>query len=550
MKLTVQASARFLSRIGMIALAILMCCMMLFLSVASLLGTADMNRNNPGQENITFETDSLWLNLLFLVVFFALGAGVMYLLRRLGVYERLTSSILSWALGGWILLVGSLWVIMSMSAPTHDSLIVTRAGVAAALGDMSHITSSYFQRFPFQLGYVLWTELWARLFDLGHGAYLFMEFVNVACLAAGEMALVRLTHRLFRRKSITFATALSLALFFQPVIFCTFLYGNMPGFCFAAWSALLLVRFLETDRWRYVVGSGLCLAVSVTLKLNYLILLVAAVVVLLLHALRGRPIRRLLSILLLCAMVLSLKNVALWQYERRTDTDLGDGIPMVSWLAMGLHDAATAPGWYSHQYTVGNFQSVGGDTDKAAEQSIEVIKVRLDYLADHPAEATDFFSKKIRSQWNEPTYQSVWNNQVRGQYMDKFGLAAYVCGEGEYPAKAVMDLGIQGLFCGMLAAMAILLVRLLRKQLAEREDTPDAPRTPQASLWLLPLFVLGGFLYHALFEAKSQYVIMYVTVMIPYAVFSAREVACAGRNLARRAYGAWKEKRMVASSEH
>ena len=54
MKLTARRSACFISRIGMIALAILMCSVMLFLSVSSLLYTADMNRNNPAQEKITF----------------------------------------------------------------------------------------------------------------------------------------------------------------------------------------------------------------------------------------------------------------------------------------------------------------------------------------------------------------------------------------------------------------------------------------------------------------------------------------------------------------
>ncbi|MBQ1245993.1 MAG: glycosyltransferase family 39 protein [Clostridia bacterium] len=539
MKLTARRSACFISRIGMIALAILMCSVMLFLSVSSLLYTADMNRNNPAQEKITFESDSLWLNLLFLVVFLALGAGIMYLFRRLGVYERLSPSLLSFVLAGWVVVVGSAWVIMSMSAPTHDSLIVTRAGVAAALGDLSYVKTDYFIRFPFQLGYVLWTEIWARLLSLGHDGYLALEFINVACLAAGEMALVRLTNRLFGRRSVTFATALALAFFFQPVIFCTFLYGTIPGFCFAAWSMLLLMRFLQTDRWRFLIGAGLCLSLAVSLKLNFLILFVAFAVVLLLHALRGRPIKRLLSLLVLCAIVLSLKNVAVWQYEQRADIDLGDGIPMVSWLAMGLHDASAAPGWYSSQYTVLNFSNAGGDSDKAAEQSMEVVKDRLSYLADHPREAADFFSKKIRSQWNEPTYQSIWNNQVRGQYADKTGLAAYVCGKGEYPTKGLMDLGIQGIFCGVLVAMALLLARLLRKQ--KEEDVEDS-HAPWAAFWLVPLYILGGFLYHALFEAKSQYVITYVTLMIPYAVFAARETVCFGAGVARRLLNGRKEK--------
>jgi hypothetical protein len=63
----------------------------------------------------------------------------------------------------------------------------------------------------------------------------------------------------------------------------------------------------------------------------------------------------------------------------------------------------------------------------------------------------------------------------------------------------------------MLLATVLLLVGLVRKR-------PEGG-LPETAIYLIPLFFLGGFLYHALFEAKSQYVIGYVTLMIPYAVW-------------------------------
>ncbi len=500
-----------LSRIGLGAIAFLMMAVMLFLFVGSMAGTADMSRDHPGLEIVLFENDSILFNVVFLLLFIAVGVGLMLLLRRLGWLERLTPARLSWIVALWVFVMGSLWVVQSMSSPTNDSYIVTQAGVAAAMGDLTPLDSAYFIRFPFQLGYVFWTELWARAFGLNEHSYLFMEFVNVLCLALGEMAMVRLTERLFGKREVTFATALTLALFIQPMIFCSFLYGTMPGFCFAAWSMLLFVRYLQTDKWRFIVGAGVTLAISVGLKLNNLILLVAMVIILLLHLLRGNSLRRLGSVAILCVLVLALKNVGLWQYELRTDKDFGDGIPMTSWMAMGLNDAVAAPGWYSYEYTVGNFNAAGGDYDAANKNSVAEIKERVKFFTSNPGEAKDFFSDKILSQWNEPTYQSLWNNQVRGQYMDKFGFAAWACGEGEYKMKAVMDLGIQFIFFGMLVATVLLFVSRCRKNTDRRPD--------ECALWLIPLCILGGFIYHMLFEGKSQYVITYVTYMIPFAVW-------------------------------
>lgn len=500
-----------LSRVGLGAVAVLGAAAMLLLSLGSLLGTADMTTDNPMLELIVFKTDSILLNLLFLVLSVAAGTVLMLIMRHLGWMKHIRAWMLAVGLGTWILLVGCIWVSLSMSSPTQDSYIVTRAGVAAAMGDLSYIDAKYFIRFPFQLGYVLWTELWARLFNLTHEGYLVLEYINVICLALGEAALVLITDRLFKNREVTFATSVLLALFMQPVIFSTFLYGTIPGLCFALWSILLFIRYLQTDKWRYIVGAGLLLAVSVGLKLNNLILLVAMAIILIAHLLRGKALRRAAALVMLCVLVLPLMNLGKWQYSLRTDKDFGDGIPMLSWMAMGLNEAAAGPGWYGYEYTVGNFHAENCDSDAAAENSKAEIKERLEYFGEDPAYAVGFFKDKILSQWNETTYQSLWNNQVRGQYAPKTGIAAYACGEGEYTVKALMDVGVQFIYWGMLIATVLLLLAQVRKN-------PEGG-LPETALYLIPLFFLGGFLYHALFEAKSQYVIGYVTLMIPYAVW-------------------------------
>lgn len=494
---------------------------MLFLFVSSMIATSDMTTDNPMQELVVFRSDSLLCNIAVLALTVAVGVTLTLLLRRLGWLGKIKPWMLSLGLGVWITLLGVLWVTMSLSAPTHDSYIVTAAGYAAAQGDLSRIDADYFIRFPFQLGYVFWTELWARLFGLTHSDYLFMEMVNVLCLAFGEAALVLLTEKLFKNRAVTVATTLMLAVFFQPVIFCSFLYGTVPGFCFAAWSIFFLVKYMQTDKYRFLLPSAILLAVSVSLKLNNMILLVAAVIILLARLMKRKPLRRLLAVAILCVTVLTLPNVGRWQYSLRMDKDFGDGIPMVSWLAMGLHDAIPAPGWYNGAYTVGNFHGHNCDSKAAADASAQVIQNRLEEMRGSPRETARLFCDKLLSQWNETTYQSIWNNQVRRQFGDKWGIAKYVCGEGESRAKSLMDFSVQFVFCGMLAATVILFLRPLKKRGESPED--------ESAVYLIPLLFLGGFLYHGLFEAKSQYVISYVIFMIPYAAWGFAEVCGMGK---------------------
>lgn len=538
MKIDIRRPAGILARVGLCAIAILVTLAMTFLFIGSMLGTADMSTDNPMKELITFESDSLLKNIGCLLLFVALGVCLTLALRHLGWLKRITKWHLALGIFIWVIIAGFVWIITAMSSPTHDSLIVTRAGIAAALGEMKYLQEDYFIRFPFQSGYVLWTELWARIFKLDQNSYLFMECVNILCLAFGEVALLLTTDKLFGRREITFATTLVLAAFFQPIIFSTFLYGTIPGFCFAAWAIYFFICYLKNNRWWLIALSAASLIIAVSLKLNNMILLVAMGIILAAHLLRGKPLRRLIALVLMCVSVLTLTNIAKWQYEKRLDKELGDGIPMISWMAMGLHDAPTAPGWYDGKYTVSNFHNSGNDPDVAGEKSKEVIKERLEYFKEHPDEAGEFFSDKILSQWNETTFQSLWNNQVRGQLRPRNGIAKYVCEDGESKVKDVMDLGVQFIYCGMLIAAVYLVISQIKKDDERPED--------QLGLFLIPLIFLGGFLYHALFEAKSQYVITYVTFMIPYAVWGFASFSSTIKNLVIKIFHRIKEKKQTA----
>jgi len=47
---------------------------------------------------------------------------------------------------------------------------------------------------------------------------------------------------------------------------------------------------------------------------------------------------------------------------------------------------------------------------------------------------------------------------------------------------------------------------------------------------LLPLVLLGAFGYHLLFEGKSQYILTYIILMIPYAAWAAVSFIESGLN--------------------
>ena len=477
-----------------IAIALFIC-VMLYLSVVALLSTVDMNTDNAMLENVVYHADSVISVIVGIAILALLFLILRWAVEKVNVWVVISlSSIL-------VLILGAIWVSSSLSAPTHDSLIVSRAAYHASIGDYSYISADYFKRFPFQLGYVLYSEIIIKLFGQADN-YLVIEYVNVLCLAISYFALILSAKRLWGNSAAKMMAVIA-PLCAQPILFCTFTYGNISGLAFAS---LAIWQFVEIKAgWRgYLHGvlAALFLGISVALKMNFMIVLVAIAIIGLVRLIKHRNLADLICVGLCVCFCLALPAFAETHYEKRAEVKYGDGIPMVSWLAMGLNESSIAPGWYNGVYTVTNFHSHDMDPSAAADASMEVIKERIEFFKEDPQYTADFFSQKIASQWNEPTYQSLWTNQVRGRYGEMGKLATWALVDGEGEVKAYMSRFQEIIF---IAALAGALTLFKRKRIADA---------------LLPTIFLGGFIYHALFEAKSQYAITYFVFLIPLAAYA------------------------------
>ena len=174
---------------------------------------------------------------------------------------------------------------------------------------------------------------------------------------------------------------------------------------------------------------------------------------------------------------------------------------MIAWMAMGFSQGHAAPGWYREDCTVTAFERSGHDSAATAENAKSILADRIFVFKTDPALARDFFTKKLRSQWNEPSYGSIWVNQVFPSYSEKGPMFNFLCGSGAKRTLNVMNVYQQFVFLTLLIG----LIRMWRKK--------DLLRS------LLPLILLGGLLYHLLFEAKSQYAMPYFVLILPVAAY-------------------------------
>ncbi len=491
----------------------------LFCSVCSLLWTCTIDPHDYIKEHILFQTDSFWLNLGVLAALFLVCA---VLLIRFGSRIRKKHvRIAGIVMLCWTFALSMIWMTAVRSVPTADSRYVLEAASSAAKNDFSFFSSKqhYFQMFPYQLGIVAIYEGINRLF--GGAATTAMYALNAASLTAACWAIVVLAERVFSDRRVTLLTILALMLCVQPILYTSFLYGSLIGLAAMLWACVLLLRFLVSGRNHLIVWIALLCAFSVTAKQNNWIGVAAICIVLLLSLIRRFRFSGIVCALaVVLAPILALGAIQS-SYESRAGVQLGEGTPQTAWLVMGLSDSERAPGWYNG-YTYSVLKEAGMDTEQAKAAIRRDLSERLDALSSDRAYAADFFYKKVLSQWNEPSFESVWVSKAREHESALPAFAANVYDGALGDALNVyFEHGVTFLYSLFAAGLLAMLIRrrgagnLLRAD-AERRAPDETTAEARA---LLPLIILGGFLYHLLFEAKSQYALVYLPMMLPYAAF-------------------------------
>lgn len=499
-----------LEAFGRIAVSVLMLFVMGFLFLTSLIHTTGMEVVAEGKgietvvysikeklESVIYYNDSFVFNLIYLAVGLLLCFLIVPRMNKIPIWAEIAFVFL------WTLILGCIWVNSSMLSPTEDSYMVSSASVNFAGNNFDPLNDEYFSNYSFQLGYVLFNEILVRIHNLftPFESYTFLEILNVVFLAAAYAGIILLIDRIFPDKRVRHLTAVILLLSIQPIIFCTFIYGIIPGLMFAVWAIYFEVLYLQKSSIPFGIISIVLIAIAVMVKSNYLIFLIAMLITAFVKMFgRKKFIHDIVYIILAGAVAMSVSPIVKASYENRSGIKIGDAVPYSSWIAMGLNESDLAPGWYSWKYTVGNMEDNNHDADAAGDVSKKEISHRLSLFFHSSQYTHDFFYKKTVSQWNETSYQSIWNNQVRN-YSDRGSIAEWVCGKGEMSVKKYMDIFTQLIFAGVLLGVLMCL---------KNKNFLSA---------VIPMIIFGGFLYHTISEGKSQYIMPYYILMTGFAAY-------------------------------
>mgnify|MGYP000860589382 CR=1 FL=1 len=265
------------------------------------------------------------------------------------------------------------------------------------------------------------------------------------------------------------------------------------AFCFA--------RYAHTKRIGFGVGYAVCIGLAMAAKPNAAVAGIALLICALLHALLNRDWKIVLlavgSILLGRGMLSLIES---W-YAARSGVVFRYDVTMTARLAMGMQDSMIAAGWYNGYTEMSCPPEMTLEKEKA--QAAADIASRLTWMRENPALAAKFYREKLLTMWLDPAYESVWMGAVSDKTGTMNGLAHMIYRD-DTPIRRAMTAYMNAAQNVVFALSAVGGARLMKK----KDD--------MAAL-ALPVTILGGALYHLIFEAKAQYAYPYMVYMLPLA---------------------------------
>ena len=600
-----RSCCNIIYRLGLNIVMLLTLLLSMLLFAGSFLTTCYAD-NMETQQVLLRPDNPLW-NLLELAGFGLLFCGCLYLYEKIG--EKFRRGLLVFTLT-FVFGLGILLILFGRTVPAADALSVYNAAAEWILGntDIIHPTVSYLSYYPQQIGLMAFLELLLRIWNLtglSVPAWHFIKLVYV-CLLCGAiwfqyLSLQYLWPENYKKISCCYLVLVCCNL--PMIMYSSFVYGEIPSFAALSVGCYLLLRLLgsispggsyrdnispggsspdssyrdnvsrndapSVTAYDYVprmlrqilftgFGSILFLTLSVMLRKNSLIPVIAVLLVLLFEALRpGRNGKMRLGLLIMavCLAVTSVGILPLVQkcYEKKAGNTLSSGVTAMSYLAMGMQEASRGCGWYNG-FNIDTYDTAGMDTAIANEISRLAIDERLTYFREHPGYTANFYLHKHLSQWADGTYASrqatlatyggrsaffkeVYEGSLSGGYIEwcnawqnvlYLGVLVFCIDSLKKRRKSKVVGHMADQAAGHTAGCTAdhMADQLDADQLgadqhgadqhgADRLGT-DRLGTDRLYVYVGLIAVLGGFLFHTFWEANSRYIFSYSLLLMPY----------------------------------
>lgn len=361
----------------------------------------------------------------------------------------------------------------------------------------------YLSYYPYQLYWVSFERLVLKI----HNSVRFLYLVNFF-ISLGIFGMLYAITCVVSKSNAVRNNSVILSILFLPGLFnILFVYGNVLGYLLFLLSFFFLIKGMQGKSF-YLYLSVLCMVMSYLIKNNFLIGLLTLFIVIVISQVSWKHKLALIVLSLISIMMANFSINSIYSQQSKTDVEISNSIPKSSYIAMGLQEKDPGkPGWFDG-YNITVYQRNHNSPVKADNASKRYIHQRLHEFAKYPSRGITFFKNKVVSTWSDPTYQSIWNGPLPGWggHLSK-GVMTSIYGGGRLN-KILRRISQLNNWLILLMSFYLCLICLRSKQINTLFITAFS---------FCSIFIIGGFLFHFMWETKAQYVYQYVETLIPTA---------------------------------
>lgn len=441
-------------------------------------------------------------NLLFILITII----CLYFIKKSGIVCKINNNkklflIIKYVLLLLILILGITWVLNTRFYPAADQYSVQKSVVDFINRDYSaFVGDGYISKNHVQCGLFLLSYLFALIF--GEMNIIAIEIVNVVACVFIFKSLSEIVG-IYKGSHCMQLIVLSCGILFPVVIlYSYFIYGNIIGLAFAILAIKYELMFIKNGRITDCLVSSLCIFLAIMCKSTYEIYFIAMMICLVFNIINEFDYKKIIYLGLLVLALVSSLALPTKFIEGKTGYKMSDGISFYSYIAMGMQEGERAPGWYNG-YNYDSYAECNNDSLKQKEFSKKEIDKRIDVFVNDIDYASKFYTKKIVSEWNNPTYQVFWNIQDKfdGGFSPNLFVKKIVSLKGTYTFQKYLNIVDSIIKFGSLMFVLYLIFN------------------KNNSLLILPITFVGGFLFLSfLSEAKAQYAIMFSILLVPMSI--------------------------------
>lgn len=390
------------------------------------------------------------------------------------------------------------WINYQNIVPVADSLnVYDLAKTIIKYGTISSIQGNlYLEQCPQQ---IFMTIFFALIFKLTSStSFLNIQFLNIIANIFIILGIYKLTKLLTKNNKKCAEISFFLTITFFPLIFiCNFVYSDFISLALAIWGIAYMLIYNQNQKIKYFILSSVLLLIAFLLKTNFLIIIIACFLYLVIKALDKETKKERLKFVGIIAMFLGICFIPYFGLKQLAYSNLNlkysKAIPTSGYIYMGMIESPREAGWWS----IEAMEEAQKNTKKSREIYPDLINKRLKEFSEDKIYILDFYRRKITSGWADPTFQSIWYGI---SYIEKDAHLNSIFQSTKY--KALIGYMRAVVICIFMFSLIGLIIN--------RKKTTDEQL-------LFYIIFLGGFCFHFLWEMKSRYVMSYVIILIPIA---------------------------------